>query len=266
MRRITLLTDFGYRDGYVGAMKGVVASIAPDAVVDDVAHDLTQGDVPAAAWELHRYWRLYPEGTVHVVVVDPGVGSGRRALAAEVDGRFLVGPDNGVFSHVLREAETARVVALTRTDFFLPRVSRTFHGRDVFAPVGAHLARGVDLDALGPPVENPTRLVWPEPTRDGGSIHGEVVHVDRFGNLVTNVPGDWVPATSLVWVGDRVAGSALRTYADVDPGELLALVGSVDLLEVSVRDGSAADMLEARRGTPVRVELGGTGPSRPAAS
>ncbi len=253
MRWITLLTDFGYADGYVAAMKGVIASIAPDARVEDAAHGVDAGDVAGAAWAIYRYWDLYPERTVHVVVVDPGVGSERRALAVEVEKRFLVGPDNGVFSHVLREHPDARIVALSETRFFRPRVSATFHGRDVFAPVAAHIASGTRLMELGPVVENPMQLIWPEPRHWPDGAEGVVVHTDRFGNLVTNIPEEWCEQGALVWVGDRVAGTIRRTYADVDPGELVALIGSSGLLEVSVRDGSAAVTLDASRGTPVRL-------------
>lgn len=253
MQRITLLTDFGHADGYVAAIKGVIASIAPSALVEDIAHGIAPGDVAAAAWALRRYWRLYPEGTVHVVVVDPGVGSERRALAVEAEGRFLVGPDNGVFSHPLREAAASRIVALREARFFRENISATFHGRDVFAPVAAHLATGTRLDELGPGVDNPTQLIWPEPRRRPEGAEGVVVHVDPFGNLVTNIPEGWCERGSIVWVGDRVAGTLLRTYADVDAGQLLALVGSSGLLEISVRDGSAAEALDASRGTPVRV-------------
>jgi S-adenosyl-L-methionine hydrolase (adenosine-forming) len=250
--RITLLTDFGTADGYVGAMKGAIAELAPDVVVDDIAHDVAPGDVAAAAWALSRYWRLYPAGTVHVVVVDPGVGSGRRAIAAEAEGRLLVAPDNGVLSLVLRVA-AANVVALEAVSYFREPVSRTFHGRDVFAPVAAHLAVGVPLGRLGPAIGNPTRLVFPDPTRTRDGAEGAVIHVDRFGNLITNVPEAWCGPGALVWVGGRTAGEVRRTYADVASGELVALIGSAGLLEVSVRDGSAASALEAERGTAVRL-------------
>lgn len=253
MPHVTLLTDFGTADAYVGAMKGVIASLAPDATVHDVAHDIAPGDVAAAAFALSRYWQLYPEGTVHVIVVDPGVGSRRRALAARVAGRLFVAPDNGVLSHVLRADDDATVVALEDETYFRRPVSNTFHGRDVFAPVAGHLARGVALDALGPPVENPTRLVWPQATRSAKGVEGVVVHVDRFGNLITNIPGEWCRRGDLVWVAGRTAGELHRAYADVEPGRLLALVGSTGLLEISARDGSAAAELEAERGSAVRT-------------
>ncbi|HET9982309.1 MAG TPA: SAM-dependent chlorinase/fluorinase [Longimicrobiales bacterium] len=257
MPRITLLTDFGTADGYVAAMKGVIASIAPAAVVEDAAHDLPPGDVHAAAWALGRYWRLYPPGTIHVVVVDPGVGSARRALAAEVAGRTLVAPDNGVGTWIFDEAPPTRVVAIENPAFLRERVSRTFHGRDVFAPAAAHLAAGVPLVELGPPLGEVFRLEWPRLGFAPDTIRGEVVHVDRFGNLITNVTEDWASFGAV-----RVAGVDLgrprRTYADAEPGELLALMGSAGFLEVSVRDGSAAEQLGVGRGAPVEIRKGGT--------
>src|SRR5690606_33505136 len=174
MTRITLLTDFGTADGYVAAMKGVIAARAPGIVIDDASHDIPPGDVAAAAWTLSRYWNLYPPGTVHVVVVDPGVGSERRALAAEVDGRLFVAPDNGVLTWVLAEAGDAAVVAIEAARLFRTPVSATFHGRDVFAPVAAELARRAGagpsrfrevLADLGPEVADPVRLPLPRPHR-----------------------------------------------------------------------------------------------------
>lgn len=256
MTRITLLTDFGTADGYVAAMKGVIAAIAPGAAIDDASHDIDQGDIRAGAFTLGRYWRLYPAGTVHVVVVDPGVGGDRRAIAARVDDRVFVAPDNGVLSRVFADVEPERVVALEEPAFHRTPVSATFHGRDVFAPVAAHVASGVSLHALGPPVADPIRIGLPAPSRDGRRVEGEVVHVDRFGNLITNIPGAWASDGDAVRVRDRDVVPVRRTYADVDRGGLLALVGSLGLLEVSVRDGNAAERLGVGRGAAVTVGLG----------
>jgi S-adenosyl-L-methionine hydrolase (adenosine-forming) len=251
---ITLLTDFGTSDGYVPAMKGVIASIAPDARVEDAGHDVVPGDVAGAAIALLRYALLYPAGTVHVVVVDPGVGSERRGIAAEADGRFLVGPDNGVFSHVIRAAERARVVSLENSEFFRDTVAPTFHGRDVFAPVAAQIARGIALERFGPSVADPVELPWPEPAQDAGEIAGVVLHVDRYGNLVTNIPSDLAAPGAAVRVGELIVGRVQRTYADVGESEVVPLIGSLGLLEVSVRDGSAAQLLRAGVGSPVWVQ------------
>src|SRR5687767_13728627 len=244
---ITLLTDFGTADGYVAAMKGVIAAITPDAHVADATHDIPPGEVHAAAWVLAGYWRIYRQRTVHVVVVDPGVGSERRALAAEADGRLLVAPDNGVLTRVFAEATALNIVAITNLNFSRDVVSATFHGRDVFAPAAAHLARGHRLDELGPVINDPIQLSLPEPHRHDDGIDGEIIHVDRYGNLITNIPASWLPGRALV----RVAGNELplqRTYTDVDARQPLALIGSRDVMEISVRDGNAAYVLGVGRG------------------
>lgn len=253
MRRITLLTDFGTVDGYVAAMKGVIADIAPAAPVDDAVHDIPPGDIHAAAFTLGRYWHLYPPGTIHMIVVDPGVGSGRRAIAARADERLLVAPDNGVLTRVFEDASPAVVVALENEAFHRPTISATFHGRDVFAPVAAHLAAGAALEELGPTVMDPASLEFPPPERTAHWVYGEILHVDRFGNLISNIPAEWVANAEEVRVAGRQLGGVRQTYADVEPGAVLTLIGSLGLLEVSVRDGSAAVELGVGRGTEVRV-------------
>ncbi|MCI0432617.1 MAG: SAM-dependent chlorinase/fluorinase [Gemmatimonadetes bacterium] len=253
-RRITLLTDFGTPDGYAAAVRGVIASHAPLAVIEDVSHDIAPGDVRAAAWALDRYWDRYPEGTVHLVVVDPGVGSARRGIAVRTNARFGVGPDNGVLTGMLREP-SARVVHLDRPDHWLETVSPTFHGRDVFAPASARLAVGGALDDLGSSIHDPVLLSIAEPRRTARGIEGEVIHVDRFGNLVTNVSGSDVVAGAEVRINGRRVGPLRRTYADVACGETVALTGSSGLLEISVRDGSAARAIDAGTGASVEVVL-----------
>ncbi len=253
MTRITLLTDFGTADGYVGAMKGVMAAICPGAIIDDASHDVTPGDIEDGAWALSRYWREYPAGTVHVAVVDPGVGSARRALAARADGQYLVAPDNGLLTRVLASASRWEAVSILERRFMREPVSRTFHGRDIFAPAAAHLACGVPLAELGPVVSDPVRLQLPDFTIAPEAVRGAIVHVDRFGNLVTNIPESWIGGGT-VTCRERSLGPVRRRYADVAPGEALALVGSAGTLEISVRDGSAARLLGAQRGDEVVVE------------
>lgn len=249
---VTLLTDFGTRDGYVAAMKGVLVDLVGRVRLDDAGHDVDQGDVRGGGWALARYWDRYPSGTVHLAVVDPGVGTERRPLAVEADGRFFVLPDNGLVSRVLEAAREWRAVAATEERYWGGDRSRTFHGRDVFAPVAAHLARGVDLSELGPSVGAPVLLEEPTPTRRGKAIEGEVVTVDRFGNLVTNISAEDVPAGAAVTVaGERLVLS--ETYASVDPGRLTALVNSFGRLEVAVRNGSASRRLGRGVGLPVEV-------------
>ncbi len=243
-RRVTVLTDFGTSDGYVAAMKGALALGAPSAWVDDAGHDVPRGDVAHASWALGRYWSRYPGGTVHLVVVDPGVGTGRRALAIEADGRFGVGPDNGVFTRVLEVSGSWSAVALPVP----PGASTTFHGRDVFAPAAARLAAGASLSDLGPTVGDPVIL-------NGGASaagQGAVRTVDRFGNLVTDVPAGLLTPTSRVEIAGLVVPAA-GTYGDVAPGELAAIAGSDGTVEVAVRDGSAAAALGVGVGARVRV-------------
>jgi S-adenosyl-L-methionine hydrolase (adenosine-forming) len=250
---VTLLTDFGTRDGYVAAMKAVLANLAPDAHVSDAAHDLPQGDVQGGAMALLRYWRLYPPGSVHVVVVDPGVGTRRRAVAVEADGRFLVGPDNGVLSWALADAQRKRAVEIREPVAGAPDASATFHGRDVFAPAAAHLARGEALDGLGPAADDLVRLPRPSHEPAAGVVRGVVIAVDRFGNLITNIPAASLPPRVSVHVEGRNVGPLRRTYGDVEPGGVLALIGSLASVEVSVRDGNAAQVLAVERGARVEV-------------
>ena len=255
MARVTLLTDFGTRDGYVGALKGVIAASVPGVVLDDVSHDVPRGDVRSASYALARYWRLYPEATVHLAVVDPGVGTARRPLACEADGRLLVAPDNGVLSRVL--AATGRWRAVEIKNAASPVLasdgaSATFHGRDVFAPAAAFLAAGGDLSALGPPLLNPVLFAEPSPLREAGGGRGVVVAVDRFGNLLTNLPGSWLAGADSALVATRRV-PVVRTYGEGPPGGLVALVSSDGRVEVAVRDGSAADALAAGPGTEVEL-------------
>ena len=236
MTRATLLTDFGTRDGYVAVMKGVINAIAPSAFVDDASHDIPHGDIMAAAFALRRYWQAYPVGTVHIVVVDPGVGSERAAIAMEADGRRFVGPDNGVFTFI----PAARMVSIpTPADS-----SNTFHGRDVFAPAAARLLNGEGLDALGSEVAERVLLRIPEPTDAGG----EIIAVDHFGNLISNLDAARVRQDSVRIAGHRVP--VARTYAD---GDIVAVINSDGLLEIAVRDGSAARTLGAGRGDKVEL-------------
>jgi S-adenosyl-L-methionine hydrolase (adenosine-forming) len=250
---VTLLTDFGTRDGYAAAMRGVIASIAPDVQVHDAAHDIAPGDVAAASACLERYWQIYPPGTIHVVVVDPGVGGTRAALAVESGDRLLVGPDNGVLSATLA-VDGARVHTIAEPRYLRAPVSATFHGRDIFAPAAAHLALGLDIAQLGPPSAAPVRLSPPAPERGPDGWRGSVVEIDRFGNLITNLPGTLLSAGARVRLGKVLIGEIRRTYAEVRSGEAVAVIGSDGRLEIAVRDGSAAQRFRAARGAEVRIE------------
>jgi S-adenosylmethionine hydrolase len=242
---ITLFTDFGTADGYVAEMKGVLYELAPNAEVVDLSHDVPPQGVEHARLAVARYWRRFPAGTVHLVIVDPGVGSERAALAVASDGRYLVGPDNGVLSPAFLAGD-ARAARLEVPLHAAP----TFHGRDVFAPAAAALASGASIDTLGLPFATPVIRRTPNPVRrPDGSLLGEVIAIDRFGNLVTN----------LVTTGEHLVEFARRrlplryTYADVAPGTLVATVGSSGLVEIAVRDGHAAHTLGAELGAPVTL-------------
>ncbi len=259
MAIVTLLTDFGTADGYVAEMKGVLLTDAPGVTVVDASHDVPAHDVEAGRLALARYWRRFPRGTVHLAVVDPGVGSARAALAVESDGRFLVGPDNGVLSPALLVAG-ARAVRLP----VHARAAPTFHGRDVFAPEAARLAAGAALESLGEPADGCVVRRTPEARRlpDGG-VEGCVIAVDRFGNCVTNLVAGAAVAqrggTLAVTTagGGEVVAAVRRVYADAEPGAALALVGSNGLLELAVRDGSAAARLGVGRGARVVLHAHG---------
>jgi S-adenosylmethionine hydrolase len=245
--RVTLLTDFGTADGYAAAMKGVIAALAPTVRIDDASHDIPPGDVRAGAWALGAYWNVYPAGTIHVAVVDPGVGSHRRALALDVDGRIIIAPDNGLVTEVLRGRAPTAAVEL---DVSGSGVSATFHGRDLFAPAAGHMAAGVALARLGRPLRgSPILLRDAGSIAAGDSIHGTVIHIDRFGNLITDIDAARVDGGNVTIGGLTLA--VARTYADVESGRSLALIGSRGRLEISVRDGSAASLLAATRGMPV---------------
>jgi len=256
MAVVTLTTDFGLDDPFVGILKGVIAGRAPGVPVVDLSHGVPPQDVRTAALVLRQAVPYFPAGTVHVAVVDPGVGGTRRAICIETARAFLVGPDNGVLSLVA--ADVRRVVELTETQFQLHPRSATFHGRDVFAPVAAALATGTPADALGPALADFVRIDLPRPARDGGAVRGEVIAVDRFGNLATNVDEGALAAFSRRRLSISIAGRRLDgvagSYDAVAPGEAVAVLNSWGFLEIAVRDGSASRTLGAGVGTPVAVE------------
>ncbi|MGH7618057.1 MAG: SAM hydrolase/SAM-dependent halogenase family protein [Gemmatimonadaceae bacterium] len=250
MRRlITLITDFGTADGYVGEMKGVLLSLAPDADVVDITHDIAPQDVDHARFTLARVWRRFPRGTVHLVIVDPEVGSSRAALAVSSGDKVLVGPDNGVLSPALLFTGV-RAVSLQLP----PNSSATFHGRDVFAPAAAALARGEPIDALGVDAPRPLIRRTPEPSRrPDGTLDGEVIMIDRFGNAITNLVA---LHGGIIEVADhRIA--VRRTYAEVAPHQPVAVVGSSGFVEVAVRDGDASRTLGLTRGSRVVLRTSG---------
>ncbi len=257
---IALLTDFGTRDHYVGALKGVALGICPDVTLVDISHDVPAHDVLAGALELAAVYRYFPAGTIFLVVVDPGVGSARHGIAAEAGDFKFVAPDNGVLSAVLDEHPRRRVVELSERRYARPTVSRTFEGRDRFAPAAAWLAKGIELTALGRPAGDIQRVAIPQPQVQSDRIDGEVVRVDRFGNLITNIDrkafDKLVGASESpieVHAGGRQVSKVVSTYADVAPGEVCALFGSTDHLEIAANGASAAADLALARGASVHV-------------
>jgi len=261
MAVITVLTDFGTRDPYVGVMKGVILGIDPEARLVDLSHQVEPGDVVGAGFLLAASWRWFPAGTVHLAVVDPGVGSERKPLVARADGHFLVGPDNGLFTAALDGAESVSVRELTAEARRLLPVSRTFHGRDIFAPAAAWLSGGLDWETLGPELGSPVRADWlPAPATElDGMVRGQVVQVDVFGNLITSIPGRMIAQLApqgeplaLEWSGG-VVRQLVGTYAEAPSAAPVMLVGSSGYLEISVNRGSAAARTGVQRGDAVRL-------------
>jgi len=255
---IALLTDFGTRDHYAGAMRGVALGVCPDATLVDITHDVEPQDVLGGALELAAAYKYFPAGTVFLAVVDPGVGSARSGIAAEAGGYKFVAPDNGLLTMVFREAVPERVVELTERRYARPTVSRTFEGRDRFAPAAAWLAKGIDLTALGRPLIAWDVLEVPEPSVSDARIAGEVLRVDRFGNLVTNIDRRIFDRFASGGALDIAAAAhpvtrVVATYAEADAGAVCALFGSGDYLEIAVTGGSAAARLRLDRGAPVVV-------------
>jgi S-adenosylmethionine hydrolase len=257
---IAFLTDFGTRDHYVGAMRGVALGICPHATLVDITHEVAAQDVLGGALELAAAYKYFPQDTIFLCVVDPGVGSRRRALAAEAGGYRFVAPDNGLLTMVFREAAPSQVVELDNPQYARPVVSRTFEGRDRLAPAAAWLANGVELRALGTAVAKWEMLAVAEPTAGAGELRGIVVRIDRFGNLITNLDR----RTFEVFAGDRRVDidvgrhhleHLVHTYSGVETGSLCALFGSSDHLEIAVNGGSAVERLAVSRGASVVVRL-----------
>lgn len=257
---ITLLTDFGTADYFAGAIKGVILSTCADANIVDITHEIPPQDIHAAAFTLLAAYKSFPVGAIHVAVVDPGVGSARRPLLARCADQFFVGPDNGIFSYVFEREESAEVIHIQSEEFFSQPVSTTFHGRDIFAPVAAALANGVEPSRFGPEISDWVRLESLSPVRLAkGGLRGRIIHIDRFGNCVTNLDRQQLTdellakGTQLVVNGRRI--DSLRTYfAEGGAGgdkDLFAIWGSAGFLEIAARNASAVEILDARVGQDV---------------
>ena len=259
------MTDFGLKDGNVGVMKGVIWGICPEARIADVTHLIGPQNLPEAALVLARSAPYFPDGTIHLVVVDPGVGTERRPMAARLGGGYYVGPDNGIITlwleRALARGDPCEFVALDRPEYWLPEVSHVFHGRDIFAPTAAHLAAGVPLLELGTPFSDPVQLHLPKPTRGKDGWRGEVIHIDHFGNIASNIRREqlaeaFARKTQLVVrLGNTRIEGLVDTFGEREAGAIIALMGSTGNLIVSVVNGDAAFRLGAQVGDPIEVQI-----------
>ncbi|UCD70837.1 MAG: SAM-dependent chlorinase/fluorinase [Syntrophobacterales bacterium] len=255
---ITLMTDFGTKDGYVGAMKGVILGINPQCTVVDITHEISPQGVFEGALVLGNTYRSFPRGSIHLAVVDPEVGTQREALVVETEGYYFVGPDNGLFTWIYRREEVKQAVGIRNRDFFPKTISQTFHGRDIFAPVAAHLSLGQEPEKFGVKLDRWSEIDIPEPKTTDKGLTGEIIHIDRFGNLITNLPRRLLePLTrqgslQIHIQGRRISGLK-NAYAEARKGELMAIFDSFDLLEISLMGDSAGEALRAAKGD--RVEL-----------
>ncbi|HEU5020696.1 MAG TPA: SAM-dependent chlorinase/fluorinase [Bryobacteraceae bacterium] len=257
---VTLLTDFGTSDHYVAAMKGVILGICPEAELVDITHEIAPYAIAEGAYTLAQAWRCFPKGTTHLAVVDPGVGSKRRAILAEADGHRFIAPDNGLLSFILNDVRGARVREISEPRFFRDSVSRTFHGRDIFAPVSAHVARGIDPEQLGyvinnTIVENFTAIFQESPL----SYLGSVLRIDRFGNVISNLEADKFGRIATdpfqIKVGTRTVSTFHSTFAEAGPGEIFALFGSSGFVELSINQSDASRRLRVRTGSPLTLRF-----------
>ena len=264
MSIITLLTDFGTDDEYVGLMKGVILSINPSATIVDLTHQIDSQDIVQAAFTIHSGYHYFPEGTVHLIVVDPGVGTKRGLLALKLKNHFFIAPDNGVLTLLLNEKEISSLVLISNSSFFRAAVSRTFHGRDILAPVGAHIANGLDIHELGPDidVQNVVCLENFGARRiENGEIRGQIVAIDHFGNLITNIDSELLsenlhagPEKKIqIKIRSNTINGLSETYGGVRSNTPLALIGSRGYLEIAINEGNAAQFLKAKKKDPVRV-------------
>lgn len=257
MRRpiITLTTDFGTKDGYVGAVKGVIKRINPQVEILDITHQVDPFDVLGAAFVLSNFYRYFPQGSIHLVVIDPGVGGQRQPLLIRSQSFYFVGPDNGIFSFIYQNEELIQIRILSNKKYFLAEPSSTFHARDIFAPVAAYISLGVDLKEFGKSAKECMKLMFPEPESLKRSLSGEIIHIDNFGNLITNIQAQLLQnkKVTMILVSKRKIKRIVQSYFDIPPGEVGALVGSSGFLEIASNQKSAQNILKSRTGTKVKV-------------
>jgi S-adenosylmethionine hydrolase len=257
---ITLLTDFGLKDAYVASMKGVILKINSECTLVDITHQVNPHDIQEGAFTLANAYSTYPKGTIHLAVVDPGVGGPRKPILFVTNNYFFVGPDNGLFAIALRDEVVIKAVLLKNQKFFLSNVSSTFHGRDIFAPVAAHLSLGLKPERLGPAVRSWSAISLPKPIRKQGKLVGEVIHIDSFGNLVSNIDAEELRRFSkgrpfLIRIGKRTLMGMKEGYWEGKREQPMALFGSGGFLEISIREGNAQKLLKVRRGNPIQIIL-----------
>jgi hypothetical protein len=253
---ITITTDFGTGDGYVGAVKGVIKRINPHCELVDITHQIEPFDVLSAAFTLNNFYRYFPPTSIHLVVVDPGVGSRRQPLLIKSEDFFFVGPDNGVFSFVYQNERLTEIVHLTKKKYFLSGLSHTFHARDVFAPVAAYLSLGVDPNEFGQTAKECFKLLIPEPKYAKDTISGRIIHIDAFGNLVTNIGSDLLKEkVNKIVVGRRMIKGMSKSYFDIPPKQVGALVGSSGFLEIAANQKNAQKILKSKIGMLVKVSF-----------
>lgn len=254
---ITLTTDFSLQDSYVGEMKGVIYSIDSEVNIVDISHLVEPQNILEGALLLSNFYHLYPKGTIHIAVIDPGVGSDRRGILMETENHLFVGPDNGLFTMVLKNESVKRVVELTNKDYFRKEISTTFHGRDIFAPVAAHAANGVAPESFGKVINDPKTLSIPSPFSSDSEIVGEILFIDAFGNATTNIRKKDLNGRDLskarVKIGNTKLKGIKRTYSDVEEGEALLLIGSSGCLEIAMNKDDAADELELETRDKIKV-------------
>lgn len=258
---IAVITDFGHKDPFAGIVAGVILGLNPAARIVDVCHEIRPGDIRSAAFALHMAYDYFPPETIFLVVVDPGVGTGRKAVAVRAGGRTVICPDNGIVSFLLADHTADVVVEVTEERFFLPNVSSTFHGRDIFAPVAAHVSLGTELTELGPPMSEPFTFPMPETRRIGDSLQGEIVYIDRFGNLITTIDravyeewrGETPHSDVRVNFGSLEIDGISGTYADSPHGHPAAVFAGTETLEIAINGENAAESLNADIGMHVRL-------------
>ncbi len=255
-RIITLLTDFGLKDHFVGTMKGVIYSINPDAVITDITHEISPQDIFEGSFNLYQSYKYFPHGTVHMAVVDPGVGGERKCIIIKTDRYTYIGPDNGILSLAVQdECDKPDIYEINNKKYLLENVSNTFHGRDIFAPVSAHISAGIEAGDIGKPVSEYNKIEFPKIEEEGASLSARIIFIDKFGNLITNIDNSYVDRIERIELKDIVINNISASYNQDSPDSVIALPGSTNFLEISIYMSNAAKVLGIKRDDKVSVYL-----------